>query len=98
MRLGRGALVGGTVVAKEGSITTHEGWWNEPTRFFAGPRLAPVFPPTAASTIESVVVGTANQRTPRANTEAANPARSLVMPPPIATTTLERSSLQAGKA
>src|SRR5437899_93236 len=49
-------------------------------------RLTPVFPPTAASTIASSVVGHWITGTPRLYTAAAKPARAPTIPPPIATT------------
>lgn len=45
----------------------------------------PVLPPTAASTMPSRVVGTSTDRTPRSQDAAANPARSVVAPPPTPT-------------
>src|SRR5436190_1468949 len=46
----------------------------------------PVLPPTAASTIASNVVGTWTTRTPRSHVAATKPPRSVVAPPPTATT------------
>ena len=42
----------------------------------------PVFPPTAASTMASRVVGTCTMSTPRSHVAAANPATSVAAPPP----------------
>ncbi len=55
----------GSVSSTLGSDTTHSGWWNAPTAFFAAGRSIPVLPPTAASTIPTSEVGTAIQGTPR---------------------------------
>src|SRR5207237_1327191 len=55
----------GSVVSSTGSQTTRRGWWNAPTRFLPARRLAPVFPPSPASTWASRVEGTLTQGTPR---------------------------------
>ena len=57
-----------------------------PTRFLPSAVLIPVFPPTAASTIASSVVGTWTTRTPRSHVAATKPARSVTVPPPTPTT------------
>ncbi len=49
-----------------------------------------VFPPTAASTMPSSVVGTSTTGTPRSQVAAANPARSVAAPPPMPTTQSDR--------
>ncbi|SKU03972.1 Uncharacterised protein [Mycobacteroides abscessus subsp. abscessus] len=48
--------------------------------------LIPVFPPTAASTMASSVVGTCTTLIPRSHVAAANPAVSVAAPPPRLTT------------
>ena len=68
------------------STSTADGWWNAPTRFLPASVLMPVFPPTAASTIPSNVVGTCTMSTPRSQVAAANPATSVAAPPPRLTT------------
>src|SRR4029077_13617969 len=69
------------------SQRTPAGSWNAPTRFFPAEVLMPVLPPTAASTMPSTVDGTCTTRTPRSQVAATNPPRSVVAPPPTATTT-----------
>ena len=54
-----------------------------------------VLPPIAASTWPTSVVGTATQGTPRRKVAAANPATSVVQPPPSATIVPSRSSRSA---
>ena len=56
-----------------------------PISFFSPLKLTPVFPPTAASTAASRVVGTLRKRMPRLNVPAANPPRSVTTPPPMLT-------------
>ena len=68
------------------SATTATGWWKAPTRFLPAGRSTPVLPPTAASTMPSTVVGRLTSGTPRSQVAAANPATSVVAPPPTATT------------
>ncbi len=46
----------------------------------------PVFPPTAASTIASSVVGRCTTLTPRSQVAATKPPMSVVEPPPTVTT------------
>ena len=53
-----------------------------PISFFSPLKLIPVFPPTAASTIESSVVGMLMKEMPRLKVAAAKPPRSVTMPPP----------------
>jgi hypothetical protein len=65
---------------------TARGWWKAPTRFLAFAWLSPTFPPMELSTMDSRVVGTTAQSTPRMKVAAANPARSPTTPPPTATT------------
>ena len=55
---------------------------NTPISFFSPPKLMPVFPPTEASTMARSVVGTLTNLMPRLNVLAANPPRSVSMPPP----------------
>ena len=76
----------GSVDRASRSQSTPAGGWNEPTRFLPSGVLIPVFPPTAASTIASSVVGTWTTRTPRSQVAATNPARSVTVPPPTPTT------------
>ena len=76
----------GSVDRASRSQSTPAGGWNEPTRFLPSGVLIPVFPPTAASTIASNVVGTWTTRTPRSQVAATNPARSVTVPPPTPTT------------
>src|SRR5205085_11707087 len=83
---------GGSVSSTSVSLSTAEGCQKAPTRFFPSGRLTPVFPPMAASTWPSKVVGTATHRTPRWYTAAAKPAVSVTTPPPTATTTSPRLS------
>ncbi len=54
-----------------------------------------VLPPTAASTMPSSVVGISTTGTPRSQLAAANPARSVVAPPPIPTTQSDLVTLDA---
>ena len=55
-----------TVVAVGGGVITDlAGLWNAPTRFFPCGVSTAVFPPTAASTMASRVVGTCTTGTPR---------------------------------
>ncbi len=72
------------------SHTTPAGSWIAPTRFLPSAVLIPVFPPTAASTMASSVVGTCTTRTPRSQVAATKPARSVVAPPPMPTIASER--------
>ena len=53
-----------------------------PISFFSPLKLMPVFPPTDASTIANKVVGILMNAMPRLNVEAANPPKSVTMPPP----------------
>ena len=55
---------------------------NTPTSFLKLSRFMPVFPPTEASTMARSVVGILMKSMPRLNVEAANPPRSVTMPPP----------------
>jgi hypothetical protein len=64
------------------SHSTARGAWKAPTRFLPSAVLMPVFPPTAASTMPSTVVGTCTMSTPRNQVAATKPARSVVAPPP----------------
>ena len=82
----------GRVSSVARSTSTAEGSWNAPTRFLPAAVLTPVFPPTAASTIASSVVGTWTTRTPRIQVAATKPARSVAAPPPSEMTTSERVS------
>ena len=66
------------------------GSWKLPTRFLPAAVLIPVFPPTAASTMASRVVGTCTIGTPRSQVAATKPAKSVVLPPPTATIASER--------
>ena len=63
----------GRVASASRSQSTPAGGWNEPTRFLPSGVLIPVFPPTAASTIASSVVGTWTTRTPRSHVAATKP-------------------------
>ena len=74
----------GSVASTLGSVITHLGGWNAPTRFFPARVSTPTFPPMAASIIARYVVGTWTRGTPRRNVAATNPARSPVTPPPTA--------------
>ena len=51
---------------------------NEPISFLSPLKLIPVFPPTAASTADSRVVGTLMKWMPRLNVAAAKPPMSVV--------------------
>jgi hypothetical protein len=82
----------GRVSSRARSTSTADGSWNAPTRFLPAAVLIPVFPPTAASTMASRVVGTCTTRTPRIQVAATNPARSVAAPPPSETTTSLRVS------
>ena len=73
-------------------MTLTSGQWKAPTRFLPSGRLTAVFPPIAASTWPTSVVGTATHRIPRRKAAAANPAASVVQPPPNATMIPSRSS------
>ena len=53
----------------------------------------PVFPPTAASTMPSKVVGMEIKSIPLNQVAATKPAKSVVAPPPMATTRSERVNL-----
>ncbi len=55
-----------------------------PSMFLNESRLTPVFPPIPASTCDSNVVGTLTYLMPLLYIEAANPAISVVTPPPMA--------------
>ena len=68
------------------SQSTPAGGWNAPTRFLPSAVSMAVLPPTAASTIPSSVVGTWTTAIPRSQVAATKPARSVVAPPPTATT------------
>ena len=59
-------------------------------RFFPYSLLTPVFPPTEASTIPASVVGIAIQSTPRNHVALQKPATSVIVPPPMPTTTSDR--------
>ena len=59
-------------------------------RFLTKPKLMAVLPPIAASTMPKSVVGTAHQERPRLNVLAASPTTSVTVPPPKATTKLDR--------
>ena len=80
----------GSVSSVPGSITTRAGQWNAPIRFLPPGRSTAVLPPIAASTWPTSVVGTATHGTPRMYVAAANPARSVVQPPPSPTTVPSR--------
>ena len=58
---------------------------NTPISFFRPLKFTPVFPPTAASTALSSVVGMLMKRMPRLNVAAAKPPRSVTTPPPMLT-------------
>ncbi len=79
-----------SVSSVAGSSTTPAGQWNAPTTFLAPGRSIAVLPPMAASTWPTRVVGTATQAMPRMYVAAARPARSVVHPPPRATTVPSR--------
>ena len=64
------------------SRMTQSALLNTPISFFSPPKFTPVFPPTEASTIERRVVGILINLMPRLNVEAANPPRSVTIPPP----------------
>jgi hypothetical protein len=68
------------------SASTAAGGWKAPTRFLPAAVLMPVFPPTAASTMPSTLVGTWTIRMPRVQVAATKPARSVTAPPPTPTT------------
>lgn len=53
-----------------------------PTSFLSPLKLMPVLPPTEASTIARSVVGMLMNWIPRLKVEAANPPRSVTIPPP----------------
>ena len=53
-----------------------------PISFFSPLKLMPVFPPTAASTLPRRVVGMLMYSMPRLKVDAANPPRSVTIPPP----------------
>ena len=72
----------GSVSSRLSSRTTRAGQWNAPTRFLPSGMSMPVLPPIAASTWPTSVVGTATHGTPRRYVAAANPATSVVQPPP----------------
>ena len=78
--------VPGSSRSRSRSQITTRGSWKAPTRFFPVARLMPVFPPTAASTMPSTVVGMLMKSTPRSQLAATNPARSVAVPPPSPTT------------
>jgi hypothetical protein len=88
----------GSVRSVSRSATTAAGSWNAPTRFLPASVLIPVFPPTAASTMPSSVVGTLTRRTPRIQLAATKPPRSVTAPPPYATTVPQRSMPIAASA
>src|SRR5207244_4181831 len=88
----------GSVASKRGSMTLTSGQWKAPTRFLPSGRLTAVFPPIAASTRPTSVVGTATHRIPRRKAAAANPAASVVQPPPNATMIPSRSSRRSRPA
>ena len=77
--------LGGRVSRAARSQSTPAGGWNAPTRFLPSAVLMPVLPPTAASTMPRSVVGICTTGTPRSQVAAANPARSVVAPPPTPT-------------
>ena len=79
-------------------MTTARGLLKAPTSFFRPSRLMPVFPPTAASTMASSVVGKFTQAMPRLNVAAANPPRSVTMPPPRQTSSERRDAPPAERA
>ena len=62
---------------------------------FPSRRFTPVLPPIPASTCASSVVGICKTGMPRMKIEARNPPTSVTMPPPKATTMLERSPPRA---
>ena len=64
------------------SIITALELLNTPISFFNPLKFIPVLPPTEASTIANRVVGMLINLTPRLNVEAANPPRSVTIPPP----------------
>ena len=73
-------------------MTVRAGQWKAPTRFFPAGTSIAVFPPIAASTWATRLVGTAIQEIPRRYVAATNPATSSVEPPPRATRVELRSS------
>ena len=80
------------------SHNTAVGCQKLPTRFLPSGRLTPVFPPMAASTWASSVVGTFTYAMPRRKTDAAKPATSLTTPPPSATTASRRDNPKRAKS
>ena len=75
-----------SVFRKSVSIITVLASLNTPISFFSPLKLIPVLPPTDASTMASSVVGMLMKFTPRLNVDAANPPKSVTMPPPRFTT------------
>ena len=75
----------GSVARSAVSITVAAGQWNAPTRFLPCPMSMPTLPPIEASTCPTSVDGTATQSIPRMYVAATNPTRSVVVPPPSAT-------------
>ncbi len=71
------------------------GQWKAPTRFLPCGRSIAVLPPIAASTWATRLVGTGTHATPRRYVAAANPAASVVQPPPSATIVPLRSRRNA---
>ena len=66
--------------------------WKAPARFLPAGRSIAVFPPIAASTCPTRVVGTWTTGTPRLKRAAVNPARSVAAPPPKPITRERRDS------
>ena len=71
---------------KRVEIITSDASWKHPISFFSPPKLMPVFPPTAASTALSSVVGMLTKLMPRLKVAAAKPPKSVTTPPPRFTT------------
>ena len=88
----------GSVASASVSANTARGGWKAPTRFLPCGISTAVLPPTDESTIDSSVVGTCTQSTPRIQQAAANPARSPTTPPPSATTQASRVAPRVASA
>lgn len=71
-----------SVFKKDVSNITAMAELKTPTSFLSPLKLMPVLPPTEASTIESSVVGMFMNCIPRLKVDAANPPRSVTIPPP----------------
>ena len=73
----------GNVFSQDVSIATFDGFVNVPIAFFMPLKLMPFFPPMAASTIPSRVVGMRMKFRPLLYVDATKAPRSVVVPPPI---------------